>query len=468
MQMHTEQYDIIIKGNSNSKKEPIFLSSAGTYNITLENVTLDFSLQEMYAFYLHSGVNVNLTLIGENTLISGGEYAGIHLSYNSSLTIDGSGSLWVKGGNSEGKGGAGIGGSFGYSNGTVKINGGRIKAEGGYYSAGIGGSNNYGGNIEINGGIIEAIGGFGAAGIGGGYKSRGGNIEINGGVITATAGSNAYDIGAGAEFTGTKGSTIIIGGSVNNTTDTIYFGNAKNMFRFDIHIPDCVNRSIDIMEITGYSYGFEDIYTDSKGIIYIWLPKEFDKQEINIWIDGAIYTGTLNIDGIAKMTRLESEHNEIEPQVTTEDIEDTTSVIETETPLEETESTISEITTVDFETTLEEVETTISEVPSENTETSTTTETTLEEAETTISDVTTENTETAPTSENTETTYTTSCTTQTETTETIPNDEEKTNFSIDDITKIKNILLNRDKTSCDYEVKNVFDIVYIKQIFLYG
>ncbi|NLK71370.1 MAG: hypothetical protein GX286_08055, partial [Clostridiales bacterium] len=365
MQMHTEQYDIIIKGNSNSKKEPIFLSSAGTYNITLENVTLDFSLQEMYAFYLHSGVNVNLTLIGENTLISGGEYAGIHLSYNSSLTIDGSGSLWVKGGNSEGKGGAGIGGSFGYFNGTVKINGGRIKAEGGYYSAGIGGSNNYGGNIEINGGIIEAIGGFGAAGIGGGYKSRGGNIEINGGVITATAGSNAYDIGAGAEFTGTKGSTIIIGGSVNNTTDTIYFGNAKNMFRFDIHIPDCVNRSIDIMEITGYSYGFEDIYTDSKGIIYIWLPKEFDKQDINIWIDGAIYTGTLNIDGIAKMTRLESEHNEIEPQVTTEDIEDTTSVIETETPLEETESTISEITTVDFETTLEEVETTISEVPSE-------------------------------------------------------------------------------------------------------
>ncbi len=87
---------------------------------------------------------------------------------------------------------------------------------------------------------------------------------------------------------------------------------------------------------------------------------------------------------------------------------------------------------------MEEIGTSISETATSKTGTATT-ETMLEEIETRI------------------------------TRENIEKNEETTDEDlIYKITTIKKILLNKEKVISDYEVKNVFDIVYIKQTFLYG
>ncbi len=362
-----------IKGGENISTEPISLLGAVTYNIILEDVYLDLSSTQNPAFYMADNTNVNLTLVGKNTLISGGNQAGISVGGNSILTIDGTGSLFVKGGNSDDKGGAGIGGGFGYTDGTVKINGGNIVAEGGYHSAGIGGSDSTGGAIEINGGIIKATGGLGGAGIGGGFGNRGGNISINGGTIIATAGSGAYDIGAGAEFTKTKGSTVITGGSVNNTTNTMYFGSTETKLRYEIHIPDCLSTSVASVGVGDYSYGMNDVCTDSKGLLYLWLPETLDKQDITVVIAGKAYTGVLSVE--SKVILKEYIGNAAETEVASE----SATIIENIT--QTTES-------FELETTLEEIEMSISETATLNTETATT-ETALEEIGTSISETAT-------------------------------------------------------------------------------
>lgn len=80
---------------------------------------------------------------------------------------------------------------------------GSLYAQGGYYSAGIGGGYyNAGNNITINGGNITAIGGSEGAGIGGGLKGWGSNVTINGGNVTAIGGGQGWTAGAGAGIGG--------------------------------------------------------------------------------------------------------------------------------------------------------------------------------------------------------------------------------------------------------------------------
>ena len=88
----------------------------------------------------------------------------------------------------------------------VTINGGRVTAEGGTNSAGIGGSSSPsgsgedGGTVTINGGVVTAKGGQMAAGIGGGGGDVGGSgatVTINGGVVKASGSSYGAGIGGG-------------------------------------------------------------------------------------------------------------------------------------------------------------------------------------------------------------------------------------------------------------------------------
>ncbi|HHX57425.1 MAG TPA: hypothetical protein GX710_05345, partial [Clostridiales bacterium] len=58
--------DIYINGENIAKK-PIILSGAGTYNIILEDFYFDLSETEISTIYIKDNINVNLTLIGENT-----------------------------------------------------------------------------------------------------------------------------------------------------------------------------------------------------------------------------------------------------------------------------------------------------------------------------------------------------------------------------------------------------------------
>lgn len=188
-------------------------------DITLDNVSIDVSstydsvnhLYNACAFELKNNANVDLTLSGNNILISGTNTAGLKVADGESITIRGGDTDWLTARTNYvefGNGGAGIGGG-GYGElssetncGTINIYGGNITAIGSYnQAAGIGGGRGgYGGIISIYGGNITAAGG--GSGIGGSDYAGGGlsnlpsgTINIYGGNITATGGSSG--IGGG-------------------------------------------------------------------------------------------------------------------------------------------------------------------------------------------------------------------------------------------------------------------------------
>ena len=155
--------------------------------------------------------DATLVLEGTNEVCPGiddtGEfsnYPAIYIAPGNTLTIQGDGTLTAYS-NAYEPYGAGIGGGYDIPCGHIVINSGNIKAQGGYYAAGIGsgGKGGYCGDITINGGIIMATGGDCAAGIGSGYESKDcGTITIKSTVtsVTATKGDGSPNsIGAGKE-----------------------------------------------------------------------------------------------------------------------------------------------------------------------------------------------------------------------------------------------------------------------------
>ena len=164
--------------------------------------------------------NVTLDLAEGATLTCA---CGISVFPNNSLTIGGSGTLIADASHYEQA--AGIGGSErdgNHHSGAILINGGTVTANGGTYSAGIGGSHYGSGNVTINGGTVTAQGGRYGSGIGGGRYADGGSVTINGGTVTATAGLRGAGIGGGGNDWwegnyGNGGTITINGGKVTAT-----------------------------------------------------------------------------------------------------------------------------------------------------------------------------------------------------------------------------------------------------------
>lgn len=154
--------------------------------------------------------DATINLVGTNSVkVKNCVDAAIFVPAGSTLTIEGTGSLYA-----EGRSGAGIGGEEGRDCGNIVINSGTITALGNG-GAGIGSrSHKSCGDITINGGIVTANGGSNSAGIGsgGGYGdgSSCGDITITGGTVTATGGNNAAGIGSG-EYGSFNSITIGIG-----------------------------------------------------------------------------------------------------------------------------------------------------------------------------------------------------------------------------------------------------------------
>ncbi len=220
-------------------------------NITLAGVNIDMSGTDNAAAFKiadESTGNVMVTLVGENTLKSGIDAAGLEMNRDfyakaGTLTIGGDGSLaaigsghgtGIGGGSAEinqmdssgiiinsgtitatGGDGAGIGGGY-YGDGSVTINGGTVKATS-RNGAGIGGGNYGSGTVSINGGDVEATGGSYSAGIGGGGNSsyNEGTVTITGGTVNATGGSNG-GVGIGGSQR-SRGNVTISGGTVTAT-----------------------------------------------------------------------------------------------------------------------------------------------------------------------------------------------------------------------------------------------------------
>lgn len=219
--------DTVIKSNGSSTASSntvtIHADEGKTVNVTLDNVNINTNRA---AVSVTGSGNTNIELKGNNTLTSGSGHAG--LEHNKT---DDSGTLTITDNNNDGKltanggaGSAGIGGGFG-EDGQAAITGGEITANGGDYGAGIGGGKNYnsaGGNgdVAISGGKITAQGGDHAAGVGGGGDYNGnstntgnGNVTISGGEITASGGWLGSGIGGGIFGTGT---VTISGGTIKD------------------------------------------------------------------------------------------------------------------------------------------------------------------------------------------------------------------------------------------------------------
>ncbi len=179
--------------------------------VTLDNATINGTDDSNYWW---SGLNClgDATIIladgSENTVKGFDKHkAGIYFPENKTLTIQGStGRLNV----SSNGWAAGIGGSYGYDCGNIRIEGGIITATGCYQCPGIGASSGCG-TITITGGTITSTGGEEAPGIG---ARNCGKITITGGTVTATGGQ--YGAGIGCKKDGITGG-IEIGGTANVT-----------------------------------------------------------------------------------------------------------------------------------------------------------------------------------------------------------------------------------------------------------
>ena len=207
-------------------------NAATALKLTLKDVKIDVSDtgDEWYgvvgkaALSVQGKGNVEIELDGDNELKSGFNRAGLEKN-----TSDSTGTLTLKDDKKDdnkeagslkatgGKYGAGIGGSKDNGTNNITINGGTVTATGGYWSAGIGGGHNDFGNngdginITINGGTVNAAGDRFGAGIGGGDCGSGKNITINGGTVNA-AGGNGAGIGGGDRGSGEN--ITINGGTV--------------------------------------------------------------------------------------------------------------------------------------------------------------------------------------------------------------------------------------------------------------
>ena len=189
-------------------------------SITLYNASINAS-------GAHAGItclgDATITLVGTNVVNScGNGYPGIQAGgTNTTLTINGTGSLTATGGDAA----AGIGRRPNGSCGNISISGGTVTAKGGDAAAGIGSGDEGGrcGDISISGGTITATGGYDGAGIGSGKDGSCGDISISGGTITATGGYDGAGIGSGKD--GSCGDITISGkasGSAKGGDDSPY------------------------------------------------------------------------------------------------------------------------------------------------------------------------------------------------------------------------------------------------------
>ena len=226
--------DVLIKTLGVYKK----ISIAAGATVTLNNATINGVNNDSYSW-------AGITCLGDATIVLEGtnsmkgfyeDYPGIQAAHNTgsgdeyTLTIQGTGSLTA----SSNGWGAGIGGGYNLSSGSVLINSGTIVASGGREAAGIGSGGSTEkvgvvncGTITITGGDVTATGGVSAAGIGSGCaeedtENNCGAITITNTVtrVTATKGDNAPNsIGAGLRGTCDK---VTIGGVVGAITESPY------------------------------------------------------------------------------------------------------------------------------------------------------------------------------------------------------------------------------------------------------
>lgn len=223
----------------------------------------------------------------------------------------GGGTITINGGtinSTSNGGGAAIGTGYTGNGDTVTINGGTVKATSNSSGAAIGvGDSGILGTVNITGGQITAAAynkkgnpsNSGAA-IGCGYfYETGGEINISGGTINIT---NGYQNGIGyghykSSASGSSSITITItGGSICNPYQmggTPVNSSGAPVYKTKVDLSGVrgitANQAVS-GSITGYSYGFDDVYPDDETCLYLYLPAGVTTATF----DGNTFKGTVS------------------------------------------------------------------------------------------------------------------------------------------------------------------------------
>lgn len=298
--------------------EVISIPNGVKANLTLKNVELK-SKYKSSPITVFSGGELNLTLEGDNNFYQEGTNSdgrncpAIRVPRGASLTItkESTGSMTA----STQYGAAVIGGRTGIGEyhdfcGSIVINGGILNLtatagqavntdSGAAIGSAVGTSDC--GTITINGGTIHATTGTSTAiGVGWyGFYDMYGNITITGGtVITNTASGHDGIGGYRARYgSGTLPNVTITGGTVISNQSLVRPKNGSApLYRTTVTL-DGVGSETTVNEIkvyteTGaYTYGCEDVVTDTSGKLYLWLPD--NALVASISTNDGIYTGTI-------------------------------------------------------------------------------------------------------------------------------------------------------------------------------
>lgn len=274
--------------------------TGGNIEATVAKNSLLYSPQSGAA--IGGGGNAN----GENITISGGIITASSSSYGNGYPggaaigggANGTGkNILVSGGTinasvNNKNSGAAIGSGFKDSDNTdwsvgtsITITGGRITANGNVDgSPGIGGYGSVGRGdtaiINISGGTIIATGGVSGPGIGGHYATP--SVYITGGSIKATAGTtkvgdkeaDAIGVSADSKSSGYSGSNV----TKNDTTrnNLVYLKTVTDASLANKKVTVTVTDS----NSTTYEYGCGDMYADSTGSVYLYLPSTYNNVEM--------------------------------------------------------------------------------------------------------------------------------------------------------------------------------------------
>lgn len=124
-------------------------------------------------------------------------------------------------------------------------------------------------SVNISGGIINVSSdtkGISAIGNGAGTSTDVGLLGISGGTIIINNSSGSDNIIR-------SGSITITGGSINaNSMTTLPTNGVSTVYRVDIQFGG-ISTQTEIKSINIDGYGMTDVYTDSTGSIYVWLPE---------------------------------------------------------------------------------------------------------------------------------------------------------------------------------------------------
>ena len=232
------------------------VSSGKTVNVIL--FSADIRPASGCAFNM-TGATVNMRLVGNNSLSSSDNFAGLQVPAGSTLSINGSGILTTTGGND---GGAGIGGGSGGSAGSMTFSGGSVSAVGGGGGAGIGGGNGGAGSSVLVDGENTMVS---SSGDQNGYDIGSGHNNSNGGSLTL---KNNATVNLNRNGTNTNTSFIdgIVGGDGAELLAGTYSSSQKLLTCSNlIAAPSTDVKAFDNVKLTAYVTGLSE--TDPQGQI---------------------------------------------------------------------------------------------------------------------------------------------------------------------------------------------------------